>query len=123
MRSWPRGHFREAVTAAARKINAETQNKLNDRTRSDSTLFQDALSANPPTAGHLRLRVIPDEGSATFKSMQRGVTAFAEGCFAAIRNPNSHAANLPELTERERLEQLAAFSQLARWIDGATVET
>lgn len=120
---WQSGHFREAVTAAARKINAETQNKLNDRTRSETSLFQDALTEKPPTAGHPRLHVIPDDGCATFKSMQRGVMAFAEGCFAAIRNPNSHAANLPELAEHEGLEQLAAFSQLARWIDGASVKT
>ncbi|WP_199214517.1 TIGR02391 family protein [Streptomyces sp. BSE7-9] len=120
---WQSGHFREAVTAAARKINAETQNKLKDRTRSETQLFQDALSASAPTVGHPRLRVVPDDGSATFKSMQRGVMAFAEGCYAAIRNPNSHAADLPELTEHEGLEQLAAFSQLARWIEGASVET
>ncbi|MEU0839508.1 TIGR02391 family protein [Streptomyces sp. NPDC005962] len=120
---WQSGHFREAVTAAARKINAETQNKLNDRTRSETKLFQDALSTNAPTAGHPRLRVVPNDGSATFASMQRGVMAFAEGCFAAIRNPNSHVGNLPELTEHEGLEQLAAFSLLARWVDGASVET
>lgn len=52
-----------------------------------------------------------------------GVRAFAEGCFAAIRNPNSHEDGLPELPEHEALEQLAAFSLLARWVDGATVVT
>ncbi|CAO0832406.1 hypothetical protein SMICM17S_03285 [Streptomyces microflavus] len=41
--------------------------------------------------------------------------SFAEGCFAGIRNPNSHEDGLP-LPEHEALEQLAAFSVLARWV-------
>lgn len=120
---WQSGHYREAVTAAARKINAETQNKLKHRNLSETKLFQDALSTNPPAADHPRLRIVPDDGSATFASIQRGVMAFAEGCFGAIRNPNSHVHDLPELAEHEALEQLAAFSLLARWIEGAAVET
>ncbi|MFI1679106.1 TIGR02391 family protein [Streptomyces sp. NPDC020607] len=47
--------------------------------------------------------------------------SFAEGCFAAIRNPSSHEDGLPELPEHEALEQLAAFSGLARWVDAALV--
>ncbi|MEU1365032.1 TIGR02391 family protein [Streptomyces sp. NPDC005803] len=120
---WQSGHFREAVTAAARKINAETQNKLGRRDLSETKLFQDSLNDKQPVAGRPKLRVVPDDGSDTFKSMQRGVMAFAEGCFAAIRNPNSHEDGLPELPEHEALEQLTAFSLLARWIDSATVET
>jgi hypothetical protein len=34
----------------------------------------------------IKLRIVPDDGSDTFKSMQRGVMAFAQGCFAAIRD-------------------------------------
>lgn len=120
---WQSGHFREAVTAAARKINAETQNKLGRRDISEIKLFQDALSTNQPAAGRSKLRIVRDDGGDTFKSVQRGVMAFAEGCFAAIRNPNSHEDGLPELPENEALEQLSAFSLLARWVDGATVET
>ncbi|WP_042401366.1 TIGR02391 family protein [Streptacidiphilus carbonis] len=119
---WQSGHFREAVTAAARKVNAETQNKLNRRDASETKLFQDALSTNAPLVGHPRLRIVADDGSDTYKGTQRGVMAFAEGCYAAIRNPNSHEDGLPELPEHEALEQLSAFSVLARWIDRATVE-
>lgn len=43
--------------------------------------------------------------------------AYAEGCFAAIRNPVAHVEG--ELPENERLEQLAALSVLARWVDQA----
>ncbi|GEK04500.1 hypothetical protein TNCT1_67760 [Streptomyces sp. 1-11] len=36
-------------------------------------------------------------------------------------NPNSHEDGLPELPEHEALEQLAAFSVLARWADTASL--
>jgi hypothetical protein len=45
--------------------------------------------------------------------------AFAEGCYAGIRNPASHDEG--ELDEQSALEQLAASSVLARWVDGAAV--
>ncbi|MGW2478143.1 TIGR02391 family protein [Streptomyces sp. NPDC001665] len=53
--------------------------------------------------------------------MQRGAAAFAEGCYAALRNPNSHEDGLPELPEHQALEQLAAFSVLARWVEKAAL--
>jgi hypothetical protein len=44
--------------------------------------------------------------------------AFGQGCYLALRNPLSHEADrLEELPENEALEQLAAFSLLARWIE------
>ncbi|MFJ5233057.1 TIGR02391 family protein [Kitasatospora sp. NPDC088391] len=120
---WQSGHFREAVTAAARKVNAETQNKVGRRIATEGALFQNVFSADAPKPGQPRLRLLPDDGSKTFTSVHRGVAMFAEGCFAAIRNPNSHEASLPELSEHEALEQLAAFSVLARWVDTAKLET
>ena len=62
----------------------------------------------------------PDD-SDTYKSVQRGAMAFAEGIFAGIRNPLSHEVD-QELTEQEALEYLAALSVLARWVDESTVE-
>lgn len=120
---WRSGHFREAVTAAARKVNAETQNKAGRRALSETKLFQSVFSQNPPKAGEPRLRLMADDGSDTFRSVHRGAMAFAEGCYAGIRNPNSHEDGLPELPEHEALEQLAAFSVLARWVASATVQT
>ncbi|MGW1279282.1 TIGR02391 family protein [Streptomyces tsukubensis] len=118
---WQSGHFREAVTAAARKVNAETQNKVSRKDISETKLFQNAFSLTMKQ-GEARLRLMPDDGGDTFRSVHRGAMAFAEGCYAGIRNPNSHEDNLPELPEHEALEQLAAFSVLARWIDTADVE-
>jgi hypothetical protein len=43
------------------------------------------------------------------------------GCFEGIRNPAAHEDGL-SLPEQMALEQLAAFSVLARWIDECTVE-
>ncbi|MEV7214082.1 TIGR02391 family protein [Kitasatospora cineracea] len=120
---WQSGHFREAVTAAARKVNAETQNRVGRRDVTEGPLFQNVFSVDVPKPGQPRLRLVPADGSKTFASVHRGAAAFAEGCFAAIRNPNSHEAGLPELPEHEALEQLAAFSVLARWVDTATLET
>ncbi|MGW3515931.1 TIGR02391 family protein [Streptomyces hydrogenans] len=119
---WQSGHFREAVTAAARKVNAETQNKVERRDTGETPLFLNVFSKDSPKPGQPRLRLMADDGGDTFKSVHRGGAAFAEGCFAAIRNPNSHEDGLPELPEHEALEQLAAISVLARWVDSATVE-
>ncbi|MFD5106328.1 TIGR02391 family protein [Streptomyces cinereoruber] len=118
---WQSGHFREAVTAAARKVNAETQNKVGRRDLSETKLFQNAFSLTPPKDGEHRLRLMEDDGGDTFRSIHRGAMAFAEGCYAGIRNPNSHEDGLPELPEHEALEQLAALSVLARWVDNAEV--
>ena len=116
---WQSDHYREAVGAAARKLNAETQNKLDRRDVSETDLFKQAFSLDAPKPGARRLRVLTDDGSKTYQSMHRGVMAYAEGCFAAIRNPVAHSEG--ELSEDKGLEQLAALSVLARWVDGAQV--
>ncbi|MGW2779515.1 TIGR02391 family protein [Streptomyces olivaceoviridis] len=120
---WRGGHFREAVTAAARKVNRQTQDKVGRLAATETALFQSVFPKDDPKPGQPRLRLIPDDGSDTFRSVQRGAAAFAEGCYAGIRNPNSHEDGLPELPEHEALEQLAAFSVLARWVDTATLTT
>ncbi|MEV6480342.1 TIGR02391 family protein [Streptomyces sp. NPDC051576] len=120
---WRDGHFREAVTAAAKKVNRETQNKVGRRDVTETALFQSVFSKDAPRPGQPRLRLMTDDGSDTFRSVQRGAAAFAEGCYAGIRNPNSHEDGLPELPQHEALEQLAAFSVLARWVDTAAFAT
>lgn len=118
---WQSGHYREAVRVATVKINAETQNKVARRDISETDLFKQAYSDDVPQPGKARLRPAGDDGGKTSKSVRRGVSALAEGCFAAIRNPVSHEA-LEELPEQEALEQLAALSVLARFVDGSTVQ-
>ena len=119
---WQSGHYREAVEGALKKLNAETQNKVKRRDVSETDLFKQAFSLDEPKAAKARLRRMEDDGSDTYKSLQRRAMTFAEGVFAGIRNPLSHEAD-HELTEQEALEYLAALSVLARWVDEAQVET
>jgi hypothetical protein len=118
---WSSGHYREAVGAAGRAINAQAQRKLGRRDASESRLLSDAFSINAPIAGHPRLRLCEDDGGETFRNRHDGAANFARGVYSAIRNPGAHD-ELDELSELEALEQLAAFSILARWIDVAVVE-
>ncbi|BCJ65118.1 TIGR02391 family protein [Polymorphospora rubra] len=118
---WSNGHYREAVTAAARAVNAYTQAKVGRRDVSEAKLFQQAFATAPPEPGKPRLRIMADDGSDTYKSVHTGALNFAGGLYGAIRNPASHVM-LDELPEDEALEQLAAFSVLARWVDRATLD-
>ncbi len=118
---WQSGHFREAVEGAIKKLNAETQNKVGRRDVSETDLFKQAFSLDEPKAGKSRLRRMKDDGSDTYKSVQRGAMAFSEGVFAGIRNPLSHEAD-QEFSEQAGLEYLAALSVLARWVDESEVE-
>lgn len=118
---WKSGHYREAVEGAIKKLNAETQNKVGRRDVSETDLFKQAFSMDEAKFGKARLRRMKDDGSDTYKSVQRGAMTFAEGVFAGIRNPLSHEAE-QELSEQEALEYLAALSVLARWVDGSGVE-
>ncbi|OZC91792.1 hypothetical protein CH254_04760 [Rhodococcus sp. 06-412-2C] len=118
---WMSGHFREAVRAASVVVNARTQEKVNRRDLSEADLFKQAFTLDDPKPGKPRLRAAENDGSKSYASLHRGIAAFAEGCYAAIRNPSSHDV-LTELGEPEALEQLAVFSTLARWVDLAHVE-
>lgn len=118
---WQSGHYREAVEAALKKLNAETQNKVRRRNVSETKLFQESYSTDDPVPGRPRLRRMHNDGSDTYTSMQRGAMALAEGIYAGIRNPLSHEAE-HELSEQEALEYLAAASVLARWVDESEVE-
>lgn len=119
---WQSGHFREAVAGAITKLNAEAQNKVVRRDVSETKLFQQAFTTEAPKPGQVRLRRMTDNGSETYRSVQRGAMAFAEGVFAGIRNPLAHEAG-QEISEQQALEYLAALSVLARWVDAAAVES
>lgn len=118
---WISGHFAEAVRAASVVVNARTQEKLSRRNIAETDLFAQAFTTDAPKEGASRLRLMDNDGSKTYQSLHQGVAAFARGCYAAIRNPISHEVQ-EEFTEYEALEQLAAFSILAKWVDRARVE-
>lgn len=118
---WQSGHFVQAVRDAATKLNAEMQNKVGRRDVSETDLFKQSFSLDAAKSGKARLRRMTPEDSDTYRSLQRGAMAFAEGVFAGIRNPLSHEVD-QEMSEQVALEHLAALSVLARWVDESTVE-
>lgn len=121
---WATGHHHQAVMQASIRVNAETQVKLGRMDVSESDLFNQAFSLDPPTSSAPRLRLLDDDGSKTYQTLHRGARAFADGLYAAIRNPGMHTPPPADGGEEQlALEQLAAFSLLARWVDQARVVT
>lgn len=118
---WQSGRYVRAVRDAATKLNAETQNKVGRRDVSETDLFKQSFSLDGAKPDKARLRRLTPEDSDTYRSVQRGAMAFAEGVFAGIRNPLSHEVG-QEMSEQVALEHLAALSVLARWVDESTVE-
>lgn len=115
---WRTGHYHQAVMQAAIRVNAETQAKLGRMDVSETALFNEAFSLDAPKVGKSRLRLAEDDGGDTYRNLHRGARSFAEGLYAAIRNPGVHQ---PERVTDQHLalEQLAAFSLLARWVEQA----
>jgi hypothetical protein len=119
---WEAGSQPTAVYHAAQAVNARLQQKLGRFDVSEGALCGEAFSVDAPRDGRPRLRFDGDRTSETWRSRQIGAALFGQGCFRAVRNPVAHNPQHP-LSEREVLEALAAFSLLARWIDGCEVET
>jgi hypothetical protein len=117
---WDSKHYREAVRAAATAINAHTQDKVSRRDIADNDLMNQVLT-DKPKAGQTYLQLPGDPNDQTVKSRNRALRPFAEGCFAGIRNPAAHEHG-PDWNEQNALEQLAALSVLARWIDECEVK-
>lgn len=120
---WNTGHYHQAVMQAAIRVNAETQAKLGRMDVSETALFNEAFSLDPPKVDAPRLRLTSDDGGKTYQNLHRGARSFADGLYTAIRNPGMHKPQDSEGGEEQlALEQLAAFSLLARWVDQAGVE-
>lgn len=118
---WDMGKYTAAVAEAAKTLNARVQTILGVTT-SDRELMQDAWSLNPPKPGSPRLRMPgEDPTSKTWKSRQEGALYLGIGWYSGVRNPAIHEV---DPTDRQvALEQLAALSLLARWIEEAEVRT
>lgn len=116
---WRTQHFSQAVSQAAIRVNAETQAKVGRRDISETDLFNQVFKLDEPKAGAPRLRLMANDGSKTYENVHRGARSLAEGLYAGVRNPASH--EIVDVTEQIALEQLAAFSLLARWVDAAEV--
>jgi hypothetical protein len=112
---WDDEHHAQAVQRAATFLNAHIQDRAQRRDVSEGQLMIQAFSLNPPETGKPRLRWPGDDNDLTVKAMRTGILNYSQGCYAAIRNPTTHGT--AERTRQEYLEQLAALSMLARWVD------
>ncbi|SCX60543.1 Protein of unknown function (Hypoth_ymh) [Klenkia marina] len=120
---WGSRQYAQAVVDALKKVNAEAQLKVGRRDVSETDLFNQLFSLDAPKADRPRLRLMPDDGSDTYSSVHRGARSLAEGLFAGVRNRLSHEVTESPAEEQHALEQLAAVSVLARWVDDAEVVT
>jgi Protein of unknown function (Hypoth_ymh) len=103
-------------------VNARMQQKRGHHDKSDAGLCREFFSLDKPAPGRPRLRFGGyTRTDMTWRSRQQGAMEFGAGCFEGIRNPAAHEHGLV-LSEQVALEQLAAFSLLARWIDECEVE-
>lgn len=119
---WSLGQPHEAVLAAAKVINSMLQQRLGRTDASEQDLVRQAFGSSNPAPGKPRLRYPEIADDQTRSSMEQGVMNFGAGCFGAIRNPVGHRPNDEiVLDEQTALEQLAALSLFARWIDQATL--
>ena len=118
-RLWDDQHRKMAIQAAATAIELQLKAKLGvDRSGTD--LVTRAFNVADPKPGEPRLRFPGfDTGTESWTSMHEGAMSYARACMMAIRNLATHESDEPDA--QVALEQLAALSVLARWIDEAEV--
>lgn len=112
---WEKGKFRQAVSDAAGKLSALTQERLGIHDLSDYDLMAAAFNPKEPTKGRPRLR--PPYNNAnkdTVTSLKQGAHRLAMGVMMAIRNPATHETG--DGNPIICAEQLATLSMVARWV-------
>ena len=115
---WDDGHYEPAVHEAAKAVELRTQLKVGRRGLDGKDLYAQAFSTKDPKPGEPRLRfpdIDPAEQPKRWTSAHEGAQYLGMGCAQGIRNPQAHPSD--DITEQEALEQLAALSVLARWVD------
>jgi hypothetical protein len=117
---WTNQHHREAVAAAAEALVSSVKVRTDRYDLLDTPLWQEAFSANPPSAGRPRLRWPGNPEDRLVRSMNDGLRQFAPGMQMTIRNGAVHSSD--DMAEQEALERLAALSLMARWLDACVIE-
>ena len=119
---WDDGYHEQAVEEAFKRVERRTQRKVSRRDLSGKKLYANAFSLNDPTAEMPRLRfpdIKKDEQPDDWTSAHEGAMHLGMGCAQGVRNRRAHSSD--DITEQEALEQLAALSVLARWVDECEV--
>ena len=115
---WDGGHYDSAVHAAYKAVERQTQVSISRLDLDGKALYGQAFSTKDPSPGEKRLR-FPDinrtQEPKRWTSAHEGARNLGMGCAQGIRNPQAHPS--PDITEQEALEQLAALSVLARWVE------
>jgi len=127
---WDDGHYVAAVEAAVKKVELQARQKLQaSKRRSGADLFAQAFSLADPKPDTPRLRfqhIDRAEAQETWKSAHEGAMHLGMGCAKGIRNslahPTEDTSEIGEDEKQEALEQLAALSVLARWVDACEVD-
>lgn len=120
---WDDGHYEPAVHEAAKAVELQTQLKIDRRDIDGKVLYAQAFSTNDPKKGEPRLRfshIDRAERPRPWTSAHEGAMYLGMGCAQGIRNPQAHPSD--DITEQEALEQLAALSVLARWVDACELD-
>ena len=119
---WDDGYHEQAVEEAFKRVERRTQRKVDRRDLGGKKLYANAFSLNDATADMPRLRfpkIKKDERPDDWTSAHEGAMHLGMGCAQGIRNRRAHSS--VDITEQEALEQLAALSVLARWVDECEV--
>ena len=119
---WDDGHYGHAVHGATKAVEHQTQIKLKRLDFDGKDLYALAFSTKDPEVGTPRLRFTEIDKTKQPKrwtSAHEGAQFLGMGCAQGIRNPQAHGTD--DLDEQEALEQLAALSVLARWVESSGV--
>lgn len=124
---WTIHEYRIAISEAATALTNYWREKLHRMDVDGTQFWQQSLSPTPPTLGNPKIVWPGDDRDKTKKSMKNGLPALATslkdlaaGMALTSRNVSAHAQRL--LTEQEAMEQLAAYSFLARLLDMCEVQ-
>ena len=121
---WDDGHYEPAVHEASKAVELRTQLKVDRRDQDGKDLYAQVFSTKDPKPREPRLRfsdIDPTDQPKRWISAHEGAMFLGMGCAQGIRNPQAHPSD--EITEQEALEQLAALSVLARWVDECDVDS
>lgn len=121
---WHGGHHGPAVHEASRAVEQQAQLKLGRHDLDGKDLYAKAFSTKAPLSGEPRLRLHGTDhakGPKAWTSAHEGAMHFGMGCAQGIRNPRAHPSE--DISEQEAVEQLAALSVLARWVEAATLDS
>jgi len=124
---WTIHEYRIAISEAATALTNYWREKLHRLDVDGTQFWQQSLSPTPPTLGNPKIVWPGDDRDKTKKSMKNGLPSLATslkdlavGMALTSRNVSAHAQRL--LTEQEAMEQLAAYSFLARLLDMCEVQ-